>query len=176
MNQLLDAEMIGIRMCCNIPGMKKIRLALALMAGFLTVLLSGSQSGSAKKVAEFDHSTVYVRDLLKSAEFYERVLGLQRITEPFKDGRHVWFRIGPHDQLHVVSGATEAMPHDVNVHLAFRVASFDDFVSHLDQMGIKYRRSIRDESKGTSVRPDGVHQVYFQDPDGYWIEVNDDRF
>ena len=30
---------------------------------------------------------------------------------------------------------------------------------------------------GTSpVRPDGVHQLYFQDPDGYWIEVNDDKF
>jgi len=156
--------------------MNKVRLALALMAGLLTVSFISSQSGSANKAAKFDHSTVYVRDLQRSAEFYEKVLGLERIAEPFKDGRHVWFRIGPHDQLHVVSGATEAMTHDVNVHLAFRVASFDAFVSHLDQMSIKYRKSIRDESKGTSVRPDGVHQVYFQDPDGYWIEVNDDKF
>jgi len=154
--------------------MKRIRFALALMAGFVPVL-SLSQSRPFSK-PEFDHSTVYVRDLQKGAEFYEKVLGLERIPEPFKDGRHVWFRIGPHDQLHVVSGATEPMTHDVNVHLAFRVASFNDFVSHLDQMSIKYRKSIRDESKGTSVRPDGVHQVYFQDPDGYWIEVNDDRF
>ena len=27
----------------------------------------------------------------------------------------------------------------------------------------------------TNDRPDGVKQVYFQDPDGYWIEVNDGR-
>jgi len=156
--------------------MTKIRFALALMAGCLFAPLSFSQSGSVNKTAEFDHSTVFVRDLQKSADFYEKVLGLERIAEPFKDGRHVWFRIGAHDQLHVVSGATEAMPHDVNVHLAFRVASFGDFVSHLDQLSIKYRKSIRDAAKGTSIRPDGVHQLYFQDPDGYWIEVNDDKF
>lgn len=156
--------------------MNKIRFALVVMAVLIAASLGLSQSGLISKAAEFDHSTVYVRDLEKSANFYEKVLGLERIPEPFKDGRHVWFRIGPHDQLHVVSGATEAMKHDVNVHLAFRVASFDDFISHLDQMAIKYRKSIRDESKGTSVRPDGVNQVYFQDPDGYWIEVNNDKF
>jgi lactoylglutathione lyase len=156
--------------------MNKITLVVLAIAGMLTAVLSLSQSGSISKAAEFDHSTVYVRDLQKSADFYEKVLGLERIPEPFKDGRHIWFRIGPHDQLHVVSGATEPMKHDVNVHLAFRVVSFDDFISHLDQMAIKYRKSIRDEGKGTSIRPDGVHQVYFQDPDGYWIEVNNDRF
>ena len=155
--------------------MKKIRFALALLAVSIAASLGLSQSGPIPKAAEFDHSTVYVRDLQKSADFYEKVLGLERIPEPFKDGRHVWFRIGPHDQRHVVSGATEAMKHDVNVHLAFRVVSFDDFISHLDRTSIKYRKSIREEGKGTSVRPDGVHQVYFQDPDGYWIEVNDDR-
>ena len=152
------------------------KIILVLMTGVLAVALAASQSGSASKPAEFDHSTVYVRDLQRSADFYESVLHLVKITEPFKDGRHIWFRVGPHSQLHVVSGATEATPHDINVHLAFRVASFDDFVSHLDQMSIRYRRSIRGDSNAVSVRPDGVHQVYFQDPDGYWIEVNDDKF
>jgi len=155
-------------------GMKKMRLALLLISLSLGASLVVSQSGT--KPAEFDHTTVYVRDLQKSADFYETVLGLERINEPFKDGRHLWLRIGAHDQLHVVSGATESIPHDVNVHLAFRVPSFDTFVSHLDQMSVKYLKSIRDASKGTSVRPDGVHQLYFQDPDGYWIEVNDDKF
>ena len=155
--------------------MNKIRLVIVLVAECLAASFAVSQSGSLKS-AEFDHSTVYVRDLQKSADFYEKTLGLERIPEPFKDGRHVWFRIGSHDQLHVVSGATEVMPHDINVHLAFRVPSFTDFVSHLDHMSIKYRKSIRDETRGTSVRADGIHQVYFQDPDGYWIEVNDDRF
>jgi catechol 2,3-dioxygenase-like lactoylglutathione lyase family enzyme len=25
-----------------------------------------------------------------------------------------------------------------------------------------------------TTRTDGIHQVYLQDPDGYWIEINDD--
>ncbi|RYF13836.1 MAG: VOC family protein, partial [Flavobacteriales bacterium] len=24
-----------------------------------------------------------------------------------------------------------------------------------------------------TLRPDGIHQLYLQDPDGHWIEVND---
>src|SRR5215475_15286557 len=44
-----------------------------------------SQSAAATKKLEFDHSTVFVRDLQKSADFYEKVFGLQRISEPFKD-------------------------------------------------------------------------------------------
>ena len=26
------------------------------------------------------------------------------------------------------------------------------------------------------VRPDNIKQIYLQDPEGYWIEVNDDKF
>lgn len=38
-------------------------------------------------------------------------------------------------------------------------------------MGVKVR-SRAGEGKVT-LRSDGEHQIYFQDPDGYWIEVND---
>ena len=103
--------------------------------------------------------------------FYEKVFGLERIADPFKDGKHIWFRIGSHEQLHIVGGAKEAAQPEIEVHLAFRVASLTDFMKHLDQLGVKYRANS-DEGKVT-LRPDGVHQTYFQDPDGYWIEVND---
>ncbi len=156
------------------PRMKKL-LPLLLLASLLTSLLN-AQSASVNKRPEFDHTAVYVRDLQKSADFYDKVVELERIPEPFHDGRHVWYRIGAHDQLHVISGAASAAPKDINVHLAFRVASVSDFAGHLDQMGIQYRKSIRGDGKTASVRPDGVHQVYFQDPDGYWIEINDDKF
>lgn len=155
--------------------MSKLRMvALAfvvLLPGF-----SASQSGNGQIHPQFDHATVYVRDLQKSADFYERIVGLEKMPEPFHDGRHVWFRIGPHDQLHVVSGATAAADHDINVHLAFRVASVPDFSSRLERWAIPYRKSIRGDGRVASIRPDGVNQIYFQDPDGYWIEVNDDKF
>ena len=123
----------------------------------------------------FNHPTVYVVDLEKSTDFYHDVMQLEKIPEPFKDGKHNWFKIGEHSQLHVVSGATAISSHDINIHLAFSVASLPDFMKHLDQLQVKYG-NLKGDSKTPQVRPDGVHQIYFQDPDGYWIEVNDDKF
>jgi len=117
---------------------------------------------------------VHVRDLQRSADFYEKTLGLERIPEPFHDGKHLWYRMGEHEQLHVVSGATAATTKEIDVHFAFRVASMAEFTSHMDAMKVKYR-SFDGKDKVT-LRPDGVHQTYFQDPDGYWIEVNDEKF
>lgn len=156
--------------------MRRMRIAVV---SFLTMFLVGSAAvcqSSAPQAPKFDHATVYVRDLDKSATFYEKVLGFERISEPFHDGRHVWFRIGPHDQLHVVLGARAPMEHDINVHLAFRVVSVPNFASQLDKVGVKYRKSIRGDGTVATPRADGVNQIYFQDPDGYWIEVNDDKF
>lgn len=123
----------------------------------------------------FSHQTIYVTDLNRAADFYEKVLELKRISEPFHDGRHVWFRIAEHGQLHVVSGAKEDIPHDINIHLAFSVPDMAKFTKHLDDLHVKYGNWAQD-SKTPQLRPDKVKQVYLQDPDGYWIEVNDDKF
>jgi lactoylglutathione lyase len=155
--------------------MKRVRNSFILsLAVFLPGLLF-LQSGIPNRAPEFDHMALHVHDLQKSAEFYEKVMGLVRMPEPFKDGRHIWFRIGAHDQLHVIGGATDVTKHNIDVHLALRVPSLPEFMTHLDQMGVKYR-SFKDDEKTVTVRPDGVKQVYLQDPDGYWIEVNDVKF
>lgn len=96
-------------------------------------------------------------------DFYGKVLGLPQIPEPFKDGRHVWFRMGPHGQPHIIQGAAKVEPHDKNSHLAFSVKDLKKCTAHLDQL-----------AKEPTVRPDGVKQVYSQDPDNYRVEVNDD--
>jgi len=167
-----SAQKLSVVPC---PAMGKFRIALLVsFVAFMTAALLFSQSASANQPPEMDHITVFVRDLPKSVEFYEKVMELEKIPEPFKDGRHIWFRIGAHEQLHVVGGATEAAPHEIDVHLAFRVASLPDFMKHLDQMQVKYR-NFKGDGK-IAPRPDGVRQIYFQDPDGYWIEVNDGKF
>jgi len=122
-----------------------------------------------------NHITIYVVDMNKSAEFYEKVLGLQRIAEPFHDNRHIWEKMGEHSQLHIVQGAKEIMPHDINIHMAFTVPSVEAFAKRLDGMNVKYGNWAQ-SSKEPQVRPDGIKQIYFQDPDGYWIEINDDKF
>ena len=140
----------------------------------LIAMLANSPCALAQS-PEFNHTTVYVVDLDKSTSFYHDVMKLERMPEPFHDGRHNWFKIGEHGQLHVVGGAKAISPQDINVHLSFRVASLPDFMKHLDQLQVKYG-NFKGETKVVQVRPDGVQQVYFQDPDGYWIEVNDDKY
>jgi lactoylglutathione lyase len=143
---------------------------ILLLAGFLVFSRADTQSGR----PEFDHTTLHVRDLRQSAEFYEKVMGIERIPHPFKDHQHMWFRIGAHQQLHVLGSATEKAPHVIEDHFAFRVASVEEFMARLDREHVKYQSF---DAKGkVTTRPDGVKQIYLQDPDGYWIEVNDDRF
>jgi lactoylglutathione lyase len=149
----------------NRAGSAAITLSLILMIG-----VAANAQGP-----HFSHQTIFVTDLDRAANFYERVLELKRISEPFHDGKHVWFRISEHGQLHVVSGAKEDVPHDINIHLAFSVPSMEEFTKHLDALHVKYGNWAQND-KTPQLRPDKVKQVYLQDPDGYWIEINDDKF
>jgi lactoylglutathione lyase len=141
---------------------------------FITICLFSFKSNAQVK-PHFNHTTIYVTDLARGADFYSRVMMLDTIPEPFHDHRHVWFKMGEHSQLHVVSGAKEDISHDVNIHLAFSVSSLADFMKHLDKLGIKYG-NFQGEPNKIALRPDQIQQVYLQDPDGYWIEVNNDAF
>jgi lactoylglutathione lyase len=100
--------------------MKKVTIAFV---SSVAVLLLGSfgfsQSSSTTKSPEFDHAAIHVHDLQKSAEFYERVMGLTRTPDPFNDGRHVWFRIGAHEQLHIIADATDQPTRDITFILRF---------------------------------------------------------
>lgn len=140
-----------------------------------TTLITQKSLAQTMQHPAFNHLTIYVVDLKTGSDFYEKVMQLEKIPEPFHDNRHTWFKVGEHSQLHVVSGAKEMIPHDINIHLAFSVASLDAFMKHLDDMQVKYGNWAGD-SKNPQVRPDNIKQIYFKDPDGYWIEVNDDKF
>jgi len=141
---------------------------------FFVAGLSFVKSTNAQRPA-INHIALYVFDLKKSAAFYKEVMQLEEIPEPFKDGKHVWLRTGQHSQLHIIQGASAVKEQDINSHLAFSVKSLPKFVDNLEKRKIKYG-SWKGDTKEPTVRPDGVKQVYLQDPDNYWIEVNDDKF
>lgn len=151
--------------CIKISIMKKIILFISCCVFII----------SAKAQVHFNHLAIYVVDLETSSTFYRDVMQLQEIPEPFHDNQHTWFKTGEHNQLHVISGAKEKMPHDVSVHMSFSVPSMETFTKHLDSLHIKYGNSSQ-TSSAPQVRADGIKQIYLQDPDGYWIEVNDDKF
>ena len=154
--------------------MKKIVFYASMTAILCTVLHSKTVAQSQGKPS-FNHFALYVVDLTKSTTFYKEVVGLDTIPEPFKDGRHTWFRIGEHSQLHIIQGAREVSPHDMNTHMCFSVASVEDFVARLNKLNIKYT-SARGVPQTITTRTDGVRQIYFQDPDNYWVEINDDKY
>ncbi|SFG76717.1 VOC family protein [Pontibacter chinhatensis] len=121
-----------------------------------------------------NHIAVYVHDLGQSTTFYEDVLQLKQIPEPFHDGLHTWFSLGDAGQLHLIQGAAQNIARDKNDHLCFSVDSIEDFIANLDKHQVAYT-NWPGTAKAPTVRVDGVKQIYFQDPDGHWIEVNNDK-
>ncbi|RDC57900.1 VOC family protein [Pedobacter chinensis] len=126
----------------------------------------------AQKPAVLNHIAVYVNDLGKSTTFYESVFSLNIIPEPFKDGKHTWFSLGSAGALHLIEGAKNNQIFDRNDHLCFSVPSIDDFIKKLQSKNINFE-DWAGKSGAINIRVDGVKQIYFKDPDGHWLEVND---
>src|SRR5437868_1379020 len=99
---------------------------------FVCLLMPAFINRVAAQSPSVDHIALYVYDLDKSAEFYKNVMQLQEIPEPFHDGKHVWFRIGEHSQLHIIKGAASVTDHDINTHFAYHVPVLKNFIKHLE--------------------------------------------
>ncbi|MGC4035234.1 MAG: VOC family protein [Chitinophagaceae bacterium] len=150
--------------------MKKTIVSLSVVL----LLMSVAHAQQDKPKASLNHIAQYVVDLKVSTDFYQNIVGLDSIPEPFHDGKHTWFAVGPKSHLHIISGATKKEPHDKNSHLCFTVASVPDFTLILKKNNIPFESWTGEKNTWTN-RVDGVKQIYFQDPDGYWIEINDAR-
>jgi len=75
-------------------------------------------------------------------------------------------------ELHLINRSKEGIQLIKDVHLALAVNDFDAFVNMLREKKVNFE-NWPGEANSTNSRPDGVKQVYIQDPDGYWIEIND---
>lgn len=139
---------------------------------FSLSLTVAAQSATHKPKPALNHIAFYVVDLKTSAAFYQNIVGLDTIPEPFHDGRHTWFAIGLKSHLHLIQGAREKTIHEKNTHLCFSVASVDAFITTLQKNNVEFE-NWAGEKNAVTHRIDGVKQIYFRDPDGYWIEVND---
>ena len=139
---------------------------------FLSVTLAARTQNTQ---ASLNHIAIYVVDLQRSTDFYKNVIGIEEIPEPFHDGRHSWFRIGPASQLHIISGAKTVREHPKDAHLCFRVPSVSAFIVNLIKAGVPFE-DWQGKKNAITTRVDGIKQIYFKDPDGYWIEINDDGY
>jgi lactoylglutathione lyase len=119
----------------------------------------------------FNHVALSVKDLDQSAEFYMNTLNLKEITNRTEKPSRRWLSLGEGKELHLISDYKGEVTLTKAVHLALTTSNFDSFIETLKSMHINYS-----DWEGTpniiSIRADGIRQVFFQDPNGYWIEVN----
>ena len=134
--------------------------------------LAKAQGANNANQPVFNHFALCAKDLKKTADFYRAVIELKEIHHPFNDTVHVWLKIGEGLALHIIKGDCPQAVHNIGVHLCFSVPNLDTFIHHLDELKITYG-NWGGEPKKIQLRADGVKQIYLQDPDGFWVEVND---
>lgn len=121
------------------------------------------------KPLALDHVALFVADVPRSVDFYQNVLGWEPLARPAFNFPGAWFHLGGGQQLHLLgdraAGLDEAMFGSRRNHFAVRVANVAALAPIFTEKGLTFT--------GPKPRPDGVPQLFLQDPDGYWIEFNE---
>ncbi|MGV6831414.1 MAG: VOC family protein [bacterium] len=121
----------------------------------------------------FNHIALSVKDVDESVEFYQKVFQLEEIENTASDSKTRWLSLNEGKQLHLIPRPNAEIKTNKAVHFALATNDLSAFIKHLDNLGIEYS-DWRNTINKDYVRKDGIKQFYFQDPDGYWIEVNED--
>ena len=147
--------------------MKKI--ILFLIAVILTNLLWAQDSTTFSLT--FNHLAISVKDVNRSSEFYKNILKIKEIENRAKLEGVRWFSTEDGKELHLISIIKEPIVLNKAIHIAFTTSNFDAVIKTLNEMNITYSDWPGNLNK-INIRADGIKQIFFQDPDGYWIEVN----
>ena len=118
-----------------------------------------------------DHAALHVADLDRSVAFYQRLFGLSEIPAPGDPAVIRWLGLAG-AELHLIAFEGPVVEPSKAVHFALRVPDLDAVIDRARALGVAYS-DWPGAASTVSVRGDGVRQIYVQDPDGYWIEVNE---
>lgn len=121
----------------------------------------------------FNHIALSVKDVDASVDFYKKVLQLEEIKNTASNSKTRWLSLYEEKQLHLIPRPNSEIKTNKAVHFALATSDIDLFVKHLEKLKINYSDWLDTPNKDY-IRKDGIKQVYFQDINGYWIEVNDD--
>ena len=118
----------------------------------------------------FNHLALSVKDLNRSAEFYKNVFQFSEITNRTANPNIRWISLNEGKELHLISNA-EPVTLNKSVHLALTTTNLDAFIKRLNELNVPYG-DWSGKANAVTTRADGIKQIYLQDPDGYWIEIN----
>ncbi len=119
------------------------------------------------------HVSLYVRDVHASAAFYMAALGLEEIPNRVGRADIRWFMLDDLRTLHLIGTDPEAeRARPMSTHFAVATIHFDEALRRLDGAGVTWMNLAR-QPRQVHVRGDGKRQIYFQDVDGHWVEIND---
>ena len=121
----------------------------------------------------FNHIALSVKDVNESIEFYQKVLQLKEIKNTASDSKTRWLSFDDGKQLHLIPRPNSDIKINKAVHFALTTPDLNSFIRYLNELKIDYSDWLGSPNKNY-MRKDGIRQVYFQDPNGYWIEINDD--
>lgn len=121
----------------------------------------------------FNHIAISVKNVDKSVDFYQKVLQLKEIENTASDSKTRWLLLSEGVQLHLIPRPDFLVKTNKAVHFAVATKNIETVIKHLNHLEIEYSDWKNTQDKGY-VRKDGILQIYFQDPDGYWIEINND--
>ena len=133
----------------------------------------GDQSWQMTIALRLNHISLRVRNLGVSSKFYQDVLLLKEIKNGTGAPNIRWFAIGQGQSVHLIEGDFGNTFVTIATHFCISSAQFDRTLQHLTNSGVGFCNLTRDVGK-EHVRADGIRSVYLQDPDGYWIEINED--
>lgn len=121
-----------------------------------------------------NHIAITVSDVGKSLSFYVDILGLQQIRRPTFDRHGAWLTMG-NVELHLIKGIPVIPPVDnlQVAHIAIETANVDEVVLKLHELNINTRQSfsVTDAYKPKSKNNSRITQYFFNDPDGYYLEL-----
>ena len=105
-----------------------------------------------------------VRDLNKSVEFYNKILGM-----PIKRQRENWVDLGQSGALISLHPASAELPtpNDM-IMIGFVVGDVSSVIDELKSKNVKINRNIQDKSSGKN--------AIILDPDGYMISLFEPNF
>ena len=146
--------------------MKRI-FSLILVAQLFYSFDSSAQESTLKLGnVTWNHLALQVKDVEVSKAFYKDVIGLKPIEVPDNlKAIRGWFDIGNGQMIHLLAGRTTPVVNDKNgSHFSIFIDSIVQAEKFLSSKKLEFHKQVRF---------DGVTQIYFADPDGYLIELNE---